>query len=226
MLGLDTARPFQALAAHAATGAAGLAQTAGAIACGTVDVEAYHSTRHGVLAWYLLLSDHGWEPDDWTAGRFAVAAERQTADEQPDLAEAGAEMADESDEGDTDTGGDPQMTTTPTTEAVDSALPAEVDSLSDRPPPSATPSAYNEKVELCAQGRPRGEVMGSEFDHIDDEGYLRHLLDKGEAYQRWYRDVQENGELSSTDEFTRLSWADNDAEVIALRSRLDQLYSQ
>ena len=44
MLGLDTDRPFQALAAHAASGAAGLAQAAGAIACGTAEVEAYHST--------------------------------------------------------------------------------------------------------------------------------------------------------------------------------------
>ena len=81
MLGLDTDRPFQALAAHAATGAAGLAQAAGAIACGTAEVEAYHSTRHGVLAWYGLLTDHGWEPDDWTAARLALAAERQADDD-------------------------------------------------------------------------------------------------------------------------------------------------
>ena len=99
MLGLDTDRPFQALAAHAASGAAGLAQAAGAIACGTAEVEAYHSTRHGVLAWYGLLTDHGWEPDDWTAGRLAVAAERQPNDEQSNPEQAGAdEMADEADE--------------------------------------------------------------------------------------------------------------------------------
>lgn len=106
MLGLDTDRPFQALAAHAATRAAGLAQAAGAIACGTAEIEAYHSTRHGVLAWYGLLTNHGWEPDDWTAGRLALAAERPPDDEQPAPAEAEAEMADGSDEGDVDTGGD------------------------------------------------------------------------------------------------------------------------
>jgi hypothetical protein len=98
MLDLDIDRPFQALAAHAATGAAGLTQAAGAIACGTAEVEAYYSTRHGVLAWYGLLTDHGWEPDDWTAGRLTVAAERQTDDEQPKPQQADDEMGDEADE--------------------------------------------------------------------------------------------------------------------------------
>ena len=43
--------------------------------------------------------DHGWEPDDWTAGRLAVAAERQPNDEQSNPEQAGAEeMADEADE--------------------------------------------------------------------------------------------------------------------------------
>jgi hypothetical protein len=100
LLGLDTDRPFQALAAHAASGAAGLAQAAGAIACGTAEVEAYHSTRHGVLAWYGLLTDHGWEPDDWTAGRLAVAAECQTDGVQPNPEQMDDDVGDQADEPD------------------------------------------------------------------------------------------------------------------------------
>jgi ParB/RepB/Spo0J family partition protein len=84
MLGLDSTNPLQTLAAHAATGAAGLARTAGAIACGTAEVEAYHSTRHGVLAWYRLLADHGWEPDEWTATRITHATQHGADSYQPD----------------------------------------------------------------------------------------------------------------------------------------------
>ena len=32
--------------------------------------------RAGVTAWYQLLIDHGWQPDEWTAERLAEAARR------------------------------------------------------------------------------------------------------------------------------------------------------
>ncbi len=64
ILGLDGPSHRQALAVHAATGAAGLAQVAGAVACGTAEAEAYYTTSHGVAAWYRLLTDHGWQLDE------------------------------------------------------------------------------------------------------------------------------------------------------------------
>ena len=126
MLGLDTDRPFQALAAHAATGAAGLAQAAGAIACGTAEVEAYHSTRHGVLAWYGLLTDHGWEPDDWTAARLALAAERQADDptRRPTTATRSMTQADDDDDADIDDRTDGDRRGSSGTSPVPMVLPA------------------------------------------------------------------------------------------------------
>ena len=40
------------------------------------EIEANHSPRRGVTAWYQLLIDHGWQPDEWTAERLAEAARR------------------------------------------------------------------------------------------------------------------------------------------------------
>jgi hypothetical protein len=93
-LGLDPDHPHRAIATHAASGAAGLAQAAGAVVCGQAECEAYHATDRGVVAWYRLLIDHGWAPDEWTAARLART--------QPDIdidAEPGGDESD--DEGDT-----------------------------------------------------------------------------------------------------------------------------
>ena len=72
LLGIDSDHPHRALVERTTT-SAGLAQVAGASACGTAEVEAYHSLSHGVTAWYRLLLDHGWQPDDWTQQRLATA---------------------------------------------------------------------------------------------------------------------------------------------------------
>ena len=97
ILGLDGAHPQRELVAHAASGSAGLARAAGAIACGTAEVEAYHSTRHGVTAWYRLLTDHGWQPDEWTATQLA-AASRQAEQANVDTDEPDDQPNDDSDD--------------------------------------------------------------------------------------------------------------------------------
>jgi hypothetical protein len=102
ILGLDGSSHRQALAAHAATSAARLAQAAGAVACGTAEAEAFYTTSHGVAAWYRLLTDHGWEPDDWTGDRLDRAA--RAGDEVDDHTTDDGTTADE----ETKCGGDNQ----------------------------------------------------------------------------------------------------------------------
>lgn len=72
LLGLETDRPHLALAAMAAESPAALARAAAAVACGIAELHAYHSTGSTVTAWYRLLVDHGWEPDQWTSARIAA----------------------------------------------------------------------------------------------------------------------------------------------------------
>jgi hypothetical protein len=101
ILGLDGSSHRQALAARAATGAAGLAQAAGAVACGTAEAEAYYTTSHGVAAWYRLLTDRGWQPDEWTADRLDRAA--RTGDPDDHIADDETTV-----DGDAESGGDDQ----------------------------------------------------------------------------------------------------------------------
>lgn len=79
LLGLETDHPHTALRDLAAESPAGLARVAGAVACGIGELQAYHSTGQTVAAWYRLLTNHGWEPDPWTAARTAVIDEAPEA---------------------------------------------------------------------------------------------------------------------------------------------------
>jgi hypothetical protein len=72
LLGVEGEQPHTALRALARSSPANLAKVAGAVACGVAETWAYHSTGPTVTSWFRLLTEHGWEPDAWTANRLTT----------------------------------------------------------------------------------------------------------------------------------------------------------